>query len=412
VRYLGGIDLRKRNDEPARAEEIRVTLAVLRPEADPDLIRFAEGVASDIINELGRYRDFHCVSRTSSFAADTRADAREVAGALRADYLLESSFHSVGDHIQIRVQLITGSTGLFVWSERLSCPAEPSGVARDEIVETLVPLVTGWHGAVHVAMHKSVARRDDDELNAFENYVKACDLDLVLDQPGLERSMRYLNRSLELDDRFARCWAMKSVMLRWAYPVYQSPAPDMLEDADNAIHRAYSLEPNDSANLSLISMTWAVNGDLERASAAIRQAVASAESDTDACIATTTPLALVLGDYDTARRMLDRAFPPNCPVAGYFRVVEARVSFFLGDYERAIAASRQGFSHVSSLAFRALSLIMLQEHDDARRAHRKLMQACPHFTFDRLEETLPILHHRARETYGHAKSRLFAVDHA
>ena len=69
---------------------------------------------------------------------------------------------------------------------------------------------------MHVAQYKQVSVREPKHLTAFEHFIRGCDINLVLDEPGLMRSIARFRWSLELDARFARCWAMKSVMLRWA----------------------------------------------------------------------------------------------------------------------------------------------------------------------------------------------------
>lgn len=411
-RFMGGISFKtisESGNSTSKHTETRATLAVLRPDADASSKALAETMAGDLINELGRFRDIFVVSRTSSFAADQSEDARTLAHDVDADFIVESSFHQLDEQLRVRFSLIDGRTGRSVWSEKFRYSNQVDDCLPDLITETVVPMLSGWHGAVHIAMHKSVTFPDTEKLNFFEHYIRACDIEISLDETGLNRSIYHLRRSLELDPRFARCWAMKSVMLKWAYNVVRQPDDAMLVEAAAAIKRAHALEPHDPANLGLVALVWAAKGDMSRAEAAIRQAEVSAGSDKDACVAVATPLALVLADFNAAGTILDRALSPHRPVAGYFRLIEARIAFFIDDFERSISASRQGFRHVSGLAWRALSQTMLGEEDCTKETLAKIDAGFPQFDFDRFATTLPIIHKRASTKYDQALSRLNAL---
>ncbi|MDP5221083.1 winged helix-turn-helix domain-containing protein, partial [Ruegeria sp. 2205SS24-7] len=389
--------------------EARVTLAILRPyvkEHAQDCAQVSEAIATDLINELGRYRDIAVVARMSSFSIDMQQDARAIAQSLEADYLLESNLDIIGGFVRARFQLVDGKSGQALWSDKAERPATNLNAARDEIVRSVVSKLVGWHGELHVAQFKSASVRAPEDLNAFEHFIRGCDINLELDEQGLMRSVEHFRRSLELDPRFARCWAMKSVMLRWAYDVVADPSSEMLDEAGEAIEQAYRLEPHDPANLALVAIKWAGDGDLQRAVEATQSAAQSVSSDADACIAVTTPLAFVLGDLTAAREMLDKAQALNPALPGYHRVVETRIAFFLGEYERSVAASQRGFEHVSSLGFRALSQAMLNETEAAHATICEITKRFPRFNLEAYADRFPVVHASARDRFERALNRL------
>ncbi len=408
--FLGGI--RKAVPGIAQrlpARELRASLAILRPyvqQQAPDCAPLAEAVATDIINELGRYRDIAVVARVSSFSVDMQQDARAIARTLAADYLLESNFDILDGTVRARFQLVDGGSGQALWSDKTEHAAAVLNAARDDIVGSVVATLVGWHGALHMAQYKSVSVRGAEELTAFEHFIRGCDIDLMLDEPGLMRSITHFRRSLELDPRFARCWAMKSVMLRWAYDVVAEPSAELLAEAGEAIERACLFEPSDPIHLALAAVKWAGDGDLPRAAEATRRAAQSAWSDADACMAVATPLALILGDLDAAGKALERAHELNPALPGYHRIVETRIAFFTGDFERSVAASQRGFEHVSSIAFRALSQAMLGDAEAALATVGELDRRFPRFNLQAYADRFPIVHSTARNGFDSAVERL------
>lgn len=391
------------------ARERRATLAILRPAvsaAGPDCTLLAEDIATDLVNELARYRDISLVARVSSFSVDMQQDAAAIADALGADYLLECSLAAPGGSVRARFQLIDGRSGQAVWSDSFEHAMQDPGAARDKIVRSVVTRLVGWQGVMHLAQFKQVAARDPGDLNAFEHFIRGCDIGLVLDEPGLMRSIAHFRRSLELEPHFARCWAMKSVMLRWAHDVVASPSPAMLAEAGDAIERAYLFEPDDPTNLALVAIKWAGDGDLERAAEATRRAAQTVGLDADACIAVTSSLAFVTGDLRAAGAMLDRAQRLGPALPGYRRIIEARIAFFTDAFDRSVAASRRGFEHVSSIAFRALSQAMLDDADAALCTLAELAARFPRFNYEAFADLFPIAHPDARDKYDHALDRL------
>ncbi|MEM7614261.1 MAG: winged helix-turn-helix domain-containing protein, partial [Pseudomonadota bacterium] len=223
-RLIGEIGATIADDLPnalSTDEENRPTVAVLKPIAsdDPDIRAIADGVASDIINHLARFHYVGVVARQSSFYSTEVTDIRTFARDVQADYILESNFARLGKVIRARIQLVDARTGRNLWGERLDFSEGEPLEMIDEIATTVVQALTGWHGELHRAEFKSVTRRRDGKLNAFEHFILGCDLEMRLDAENLRRSLHHLEQSVELDPTFARAWLVYALELRWAYAV-------------------------------------------------------------------------------------------------------------------------------------------------------------------------------------------------
>ena len=105
-------------DAPKRA---RPTLAVLPFDelGTPETDMFADGVVEEVTSALSRVHDFHVIARQSAFALRGEAlSIPETARRLGADYIVEGSVRRSGSRVRITVQLVRGSDGRTLWSDR------------------------------------------------------------------------------------------------------------------------------------------------------------------------------------------------------------------------------------------------------------------------------------------------------
>jgi len=104
----------------ARTSRVR-SLAVLPLEnhsGDPTQEYFVDGLTEALIGDLAKIRALRVVSRTSAMHyKKTTKLAPEIARELKVDALLEGSVVRAGDRVQVRVQLIRGSTDEHLWAE-------------------------------------------------------------------------------------------------------------------------------------------------------------------------------------------------------------------------------------------------------------------------------------------------------
>jgi TolB-like protein len=116
----------------------RPSLAVLAFDeiGAPETDMFADGVVEEITAALSRVRDFHVIARQSAFALkDERLAVPEIARRLGTAYLVEGSVRRSGDRVRISVQLVDGSDGRNLWSERFDDRQGDLFALQDRIAE-------------------------------------------------------------------------------------------------------------------------------------------------------------------------------------------------------------------------------------------------------------------------------------
>ena len=394
--HFGQGQIRERGERP--------TIAVLKPVTsnESDLPAIADEVASNIINHLARFHYVGVVARQSTFSSTEVTDLRAFARDVDADYLLESNFSRIGDVILARIQLVDAKTGQNLWGNRLELTGEDLLAAVDEISNTVVMALTGWHGELHRAAYKTVTLRRDAKLNAFEHFVLGCDLEMRLDADNLQRSLFHLEQSVTLDPTFARAWLVFALELRWAYSVMPGRDRSYLARAASAFETAFNLAPTDPVNLALMAMNTARTGNVASALAMLKRAETGMSGDSDAMACIATAKAVLTDDIADACAIFDTVLQANAAPPSWFYFAEAGIAFMAGQFDRCISSSRSGPQEISALVFRCLSHAMLGQEAETRATHNVLVSTFPNVDFGRFARNFPIVSTERLKNYQRA----------
>lgn len=392
----------------SRHSESRPTVAVLRPvtNGSSEIAAFAEGVASDIINHLARFHYIGVVARHSTFTAMEVTDLRAFARDVQADYILESNVATFGDKVRARFQLVDGETVRNLWAERYDHNIADLVSASDEIANAVVLAMTGWHGELHRAEFKTVTRKRNANLDAFEHFVLGCDLEMRLDAEGLRRSLFHLEKSVTLDPTFARAWLVYALELRWAYAVIPGRDKSYLERSRSAFETAFNLAPSDPVTLALMAMKFAREGSTDTALAMLSRAERDMTGDSDAMVCVSTAKSVLTDDVEGAREIFETALQASKIPPSWFYFAGAGLFFMAGQYERCVSNSLSGPQEISSLIFRCLSHAMLDQTEKARISHEELVDRFPNLDFARFADNFPIASKARRDEYNQAVERL------
>src|SRR5262249_48741101 len=96
-----------------------VLLPLRNISGDPRDVHLCDGITSDIITNLSRFRDLLVIARHSAFYfRDATADLRDVGRQLGVNYALTGGLQRSESRLSINVQLVETSTGGIIWSDR------------------------------------------------------------------------------------------------------------------------------------------------------------------------------------------------------------------------------------------------------------------------------------------------------
>ena len=298
VRLIARCLAKDREDRPAAAADLAAALDAIASGAAPheaaapsiavlpfrdmsaarDQGYFCEGVAEEILHALTRVEGLRVAARTSSFQFDAGGDVQEVAARLEVGHVLEGSVRRDREHLRVTVQLIDGTTGFHLWSERYDRASADVFAIQDEIAAGVAAkLSTGLSEAARSALR----RRGTRDLAAYERYLRGRRLANEHRDRSLRAAAAEYEAALEIDPEFAAAWAALADCQTWLY-FWHGHLPEDLARAEEASARASELDPDGPEALAARGYVLSVAGRYAEADAAFERALAAAPDFYDA----------------------------------------------------------------------------------------------------------------------------------
>jgi TolB-like protein/DNA-binding winged helix-turn-helix (wHTH) protein/Flp pilus assembly protein TadD len=224
----------------------RITIAVLpftNLSGDPAEEYLSDGMTEEVITSLSQVDAdrLGVIARTSAMRyKHTDLDVRQIGRELGAAYALEGSIRRAGDRIRVTAQLVEARDQTNLWSQDYDSLEfnEIPGVQtqiRDAVAKALrlrTEVKLGWLASV--------------QPEAYQLYLKGRYFLDRRDPASLQKALDYFKKSAALDGNFARAWA--SVALSYELLEYVraiSPA-DSYPNALSAARRAAQIDPGSS----------------------------------------------------------------------------------------------------------------------------------------------------------------------
>jgi TolB-like protein/Tfp pilus assembly protein PilF len=277
-----------------------VSIAVLPFEdmsEDESQAYLGDGIAEELIHTLTHQPGIRVVARTSSFSMrDQRLDVTAIAERLGVDVILEGSIRRSDDTLWITAQLVDGSNGLHVWSEKYERSTRDIFSVQEDIARHVAGIIRDSSAAV-----PSVDRRDAPDPEAYERYLLGRHQAEMRTRESLDRSIRHLEEAVSIDGEFAQAFAEIARAYFLASDLRYGTVPEAvaIERARTAAGMAVELNPGlpdgwvESARLATYE------SDLAAAESLLQRAISINDSD---------PRALtMLGDLRASQGSLTEA---------------------------------------------------------------------------------------------------------
>ncbi|HET9032308.1 MAG TPA: hypothetical protein VFN25_05310 [Dokdonella sp.] len=267
----GAMKVPAETPKPAKPIDPR-SIAVLpfaNMSSDPEDAYFADGLAEELLNVLGRIADLKVTSRSSSFAfRDTSAGLAEIAAKLGVAHLLEGSVRRQGLKVRISVQLIDASDGRNLWSQTYDRQLTDIFRVQQEIAQSVADTLVASLGQRTVTVVPATS-----DIEAYESYLRGRQL-FIQRGANLPVARELLERAINKDLRFADAWAT----LAGVWYVWRSYAPepkgiDTLQRSAEAAAKALALQPEHPGALAVSARLAALAGDRLRESKLIATAL-------------------------------------------------------------------------------------------------------------------------------------------
>lgn len=211
---------------------------------DPAQDYFADGLAGEVLDRLGRVPGLAVIARSSSFSfRDKSIDIRTIASRLGVTTLLEGSVRRVGDRLKLNAQLIDGVTGRELWSgsfdRELTDVFAVQEELADAVIEAIVPDARGNAPA-------AIAPPTTD-VNAYDLYLLGRQAQEARTGDRLRESVAYLERSVAADAGYARAHAALSrALVLWTFFPHVPVPTNALQRAESEAYKALALDSESS----------------------------------------------------------------------------------------------------------------------------------------------------------------------
>lgn len=365
--------------KPAQRPQSLAVMPFEVARGDEDQNFLAEGLAEELIFELGRFRKLFVTSRSATRALEgTQADPQTIGERLGIRYVLTGAIRQLGSRMRLSLTLTETETGTVVWSDRVS-------QSFDELVEGLDSLVSQVASTVLGRVEESdiaVARRlRPESMTAYEFHLRGLEhhrLGGVTDE-NMRKAMEWFERAIEADPGFARPRAM--LTCSWS-----NLADFDLAQGTRHVERALELDPNDPEANRIMGSIKMGTGEFDASRYYHEKAMALSPSDAyikGRCAAFYS----FVGEPERALKLLEEAeaLDPFLPVW----CVEERVIalYAAGRFEDAVAAGRAlPFQTRRSRLYRAASHVALGNLERARQIVAEAVASAPDLTVGYVEQ--------------------------
>ena len=162
---------------------------------------FTDGVTDELITDLGQVSALRVTSQTSSMHyKGTRKTLSEIANELKVDAVVEGSIERSGNHVRIMARLIRASSDTQLWAKSFDGDVRDilllqSAVAQDITREIRARITPQEQERLHAAHPVNPA--------AHEAYLKGRFFWNKFTRQGLNKSIEYFNRAIEIDPTYA-----------------------------------------------------------------------------------------------------------------------------------------------------------------------------------------------------------------
>lgn len=171
---------------------------------------FTDGLAEELINDLGQIPDLRVVGRSSAFEFRGRnEDLRSVGHKLGVSNSLEGSVRKERDRSRISVELTNTQSGFQIWSQTYDWRISDIFGVQDEIASAVSGALEAKLLGSNGSSIPPKARRTIPE--AYQSYLQGRYFQgRGESKEDIQRALAFANRAIDLDPHYAPAWVLRS----------------------------------------------------------------------------------------------------------------------------------------------------------------------------------------------------------
>jgi|GEM_PF-429804 len=307
---------------------------------DPEQEHFADGITTDIIATLSKFKRMRTVARYSILQyKDQKTSIADIAEQQRVRYILEGSVRKSGERIRVSAELIDSDTGQLCWSERFDRDLDDLFAVQDEITKSIALAMKVQMDDGEMALHRS---KGATSIKAWELTLAAVDLADTYIRQNILDARAMVNEAIQLDPDYAFAW----ITLGWtywqeAYSGWSDSIEALIEESEKANRQAMSIDPDYGETWILAGMNHQMRHDPEAAIAACLKAVELEPGSAD--VHALTAWAYLANDNCEAARKHEQRILNLCPIRpNWYYGMSGGIEKKCGSLDLAIENFQQG----------------------------------------------------------------------
>ena len=189
---------------PAGVDSI-IVLPFMDLSASRDQEYLCDGVVDELINALTLIGGLRVASQISTFQfKSTAVDFDQLRRRVRVGAAVQGSVRRAGDRLRISVRMVHLDGGFNLWSQRFEGSIEDIWRLQDEVA---AGVAAALRGGLHRAGRAMPARREIEDLRAYELYLKGRHLWNRRTEASLGKSLQYFREAIAREPRYGRAHA-------------------------------------------------------------------------------------------------------------------------------------------------------------------------------------------------------------
>jgi adenylate cyclase len=166
---------------------------------------FADGMTEAVITDLGKVSALSVISRTSVMRyKDTKKPLPEIARELQVDALVEGTVVRSGGRVRITANLVQASPERHLWAESYERDLRDVIALQNDVASAIVHEI---RVKVTSQQHTRLTTTRVVNPEAYQVYLKGRYFWNKWNEEGLNKSIEYFSRAIEIDPEYAPAWA-------------------------------------------------------------------------------------------------------------------------------------------------------------------------------------------------------------
>lgn len=379
--FLPGLAERAAGKQPETREKAAIAiLPFLNQSDDPRQEYFADGLAQDIINALGRFPELTVMSWNAVSAyRDKPASPGEIARRLAVPYQVEGSVLRSSDRVRVNVQLVSAK-GRVLWSSRYDEALMDLFALEEKITVEIA-------GALAIRVTRvelqKLSAKPAESLAAYDYVLRA--------RPALQRPTRannaearaLLRRAVQIDPNSAAAYSALAETYHIAVAMGWAESPrELLSRAEEMANKALGLDNSQVRAQVTLGRIHLFYDRYDRAIAELERAVKTNPSDSYA-LAGRGNVLMWLGRTDAAIEALERAQRIDPELNAIDRFALSLAYYLKRRYPLAVEQAELNLRENAGANFSrvvlAASYAQLNRLDDAARVAQEIRRMDPAF---------------------------------